>query len=998
MRKAGILPLSLSTRKTCFTVLMLLERQDSRAGFSIFFLNTVFLHTVRHVCKRFAPQITTDRAVCFWYVKGMFRPFTNPIHDIAIVFGHERSLSNGEKRIYSVAALRITQDATVSEFTSHIRSEKLRAREYAHSQISESKLRNAPDEITVSGHLQDFLEGIEHVVGYVPNGHIISLEPLCNNERIIDAALLADYFMPWAGAATAKSLWEYLHKQERQKVSFSALEGAQLCQQLLEHLFGTVLNDTSFPAACALRHYLRASNTLFGTFCCHLLENYGGYFGSSLITPASKPDFADWQQFLDTVPKKEKESVQQDGFHELPEDDIQQLYEQLAHKRKGYSVRQPQVEYASHVAHAINTNAVACIEAGTGTGKTLGYLLPVMEFLKRNPSQRVAIATYTKSLQKQLYGNELDSCRELFGQYDDIPVALIKGKSNYVCAQKLNDILSPLMDGLEMLCWLYFANICYHYRIADLDDMTPRMRAYFDEGRTLSNIAQEVSAKNGCYSTHKQCPGNIVTAEAAQSRLVITNHNKLVLMEHDPQLSDLFKHCIIDEANHFEDAVRTTLSPEVSTSDIVFYCRYLREQCRKLILAPSTPEAVEHQAEAVVSEIAYTMTKIDGLRDQFKQMNQGAAFGAVPVTASHTAFTKGDAAKDLEILGKHLERIQDFSAFFTGKKAKELPMGYKTISRCRTMRTLLQEVSANLTSIRKGLHEDGTWSSIHVFPRNWLLCGGKVYMGAFIRETIIKQRDTIILTSATLTHQASFTPYRRTLGLGKGDRVFFSDPEAPPKPCFVARVAPPFVPDFSLVVPSDAPSALYEYKKQWLEYTLTVLPKLIEYNDGATLVLCASYEDLEALRKNLEATYDGSYPLLFQRKGEPATALIEEFRTTRESVLFGVETFWHGVDFPGNTLTQVVITRLPFPAPNSPLMDARKRFLQDGVFWERYRYETAIKFRQGVGRLIRRETDSGLVVVLDNRLLRNQRLAPCEIFQGMRNIPQRHRGRGWKKS
>ncbi|KAF1077323.1 ATP-dependent DNA helicase [Halodesulfovibrio sp. MK-HDV] len=926
----------------------------------------------------------------------MFRPFTTPIEDIAIVFGHERSLSNGEKRIYSVAALRISKDATITEFASNIRSEKLRAREYTHSQLSEAKLKNAPDEITVSGHLQDFLEGIEHVVGYVPNGHIISLEPLCNNERIIDAALLADYFMPWTGAATAKSLWEYLHKQERQKISFTALEGAGICVDLLQHLFGTVLNDTSFPAASALRYYLGTSNTLFGTFCCHVLEHYSSYFGNALITPVSKPETADWEQFLDTAPKKEKITVEREAYQELPEDDIQQLYEQLAHKRKGYTVRQPQVDYASHIAHAINSNAVACIEAGTGTGKTLGYLLPVMEFLKRNPSQRVAIATYTKSLQKQLFGNELDSCRELFGQYNDIPVSLIKGKSNYVCAQKLNDILSPLLDGIELLSWLYFANICYHYRIADLDDVTPRLRAYFDEGRTLSNIAQEVSAGSGCFSTHKRCPGNIVTAEAAQSRLVITNHNKLVLMESDPLLSDLFKHCVIDEANHFEDAVRTTLSPEVSTSDIFFYCRYLREQCRKLILAPSTTEAVENQAEAVVSEIAYTVTKIGALRDQFKQMNQGAAFGAVPVTPAHKAFTEGDAAKDLAILNKHLERISEFSAFFTGKKAGDLPLGYKTISRCRTMRTLLQEISVNLMLIRKGLHEDGTWNSIHVFPRNWILCGGQVYMGAFIRETIIKQRDTVILTSATLTHQSSFTPYRRTLGLGKADILKFSDEEAPPKPCFVARVAPPFTPDYSLVVPSDAPSALYEHKKLWLEYTLNVLPKLIEYNDGATLVLCASYEDLEALRKNLEATYDGSYPLLFQRKGEPATALIEEFRTTRESVLFGVETFWHGVDFPGKTLTQVVITRLPFPAPNSPLMDARKRFLPDGVFWERYRYETAIKFRQGAGRLIRRETDSGLVVVLDNRLLKNQRLSPCQVIQGMRNVPEHHRGKGWK--
>lgn len=927
----------------------------------------------------------------------MFRPFNTPIKDIAVLFGHERSLANGEKRIYSFAALRICQDGSISEFSSHVRSEKLRPREFMHSRVSSKALKTAPDEITASGHLQDFLEGIDHVVGYVPHGHIISLEPLCNNERIIDAALLLDYFIPWSGAATPRSLWEYLHDTVRDKTSFSATEGAELCLDFLQHLFGTILNDTSYPAARALRYYLRASNTLFGTFCCHMLDHYGGYFNTALIDPAAKPETADWEEFLEKAPKKEKEAPSRESFNELPEEGIGQLYQQLAHKRKGYKVRTPQVAYATNIARAINSNAVACLEAGTGTGKTLGYLLPVMEFLKRNPSQRVAIATYTKSLQKQLYGNELDACRTLFGQYKDIPVSLIKGKSNYVCARKLNDVLLPELDGMELLAWLYFANICYRYRLTDLDDVTPRMRAYFDEGRTLTQIAQEVSAGSGCYSTHKQCPAQIVTAEAAQSRLVITNHNKLVLMEKDTTLNNLFQHCIVDEANHFEDAVRGAMSPEISTSDIFSYCRYLREQCRKLLLAPSTPDHVKEQATETISLISQLVAKIDSMREQFKQMNPSASYGAVPVTPAHQAFTQGDATNDLSELHKLMERVHETSAFFAGKKAGALPMGYKTLSRCRTMRTLLHELLFGVHQIRKGMHEDGTWQSIHVFPRNWILSGGNVYMGAIIRESIIKQKDTFILTSATLTHQSSFTPYRRTLGLGKNDVLTFTDKEASPKPCFVARVAPPFTPDYSLVVPSDAPSALYEHKNQWLEYILNVLPKLIEYNEGATLVLCASYEDLEAIRKRLEKSYDGSYPLLFQRKGEPATALAEEFRSAPESVLFGVDTFWHGVDFPGNTLTQVIITRLPFPAPNSPLMDARKRFLPDAVFWERYRYETAIKFRQGTGRLIRRETDSGLVVVLDNRLLKNQRLAPCSIIQGMRNIPEKHRGKGWKK-
>ena len=109
------------------------------------------------------------------------------------------------------------------------------------------------------------------------------------------------------------------------------------------------------------------------------------------------------------------------------------------------------------------------------------------------------------------------------------------------------------------------------------------------------------------------------------------------------------------------------------------------------------------------------------------------------------------------------------------------------------------------------------------------------------------------------------------------------------------------------------------------------------------------------------------YPLLIQRPGQPTVNLCDEFRAVKESVLFGVDTFWYGVDFKGDTLTQVIITRIPYPPPSEPLQTARKKVLTEKDFWNRYRYDTDIKMKQGIGRLIRCDTDRGRVVILDSR-------------------------------
>ncbi len=169
-------------------------------------------------------------------------------------------------------------------------------------------------------------------------------------------------------------------------------------------------------------------------------------------------------------------------------------------------------------------------------------------------------------------------------------------------------------------------------------------------------------------------------------------------------------------------------------------------------------------------------------------------------------------------------------------------------------------------------------------------------------------------------------------------------------------------------VPAEAVSGSYSNKALWMNSITKLLPDLIKKNRGRTLVLFASYQDLEDVAKRVgNIISEVGFPLILQRRGRSTGDLCDEFRAIKESVLFGVDTFWYGVDFKGDTLTQVIITRIPYPSPQDPLNTARRKTLHPVAYWARYSYDTFIKMKQGAGRLICCETDQGKIIILDSR-------------------------------
>ncbi|MFH2120596.1 MAG: helicase C-terminal domain-containing protein [Pseudomonadota bacterium] len=931
----------------------------------------------------------------------MLLPYHGTIRNIACLFAHGGHAEEDGNRIYEIAAAVIAPDRQEETFASPVRYGKATERERHASGISREMLRTAPSLADVTAFLSSLLRETDLVVTLTPREQIETLLVGCGNPRVVDLRFAAEFFLPQADSAALKPLWEYLHGKQRDKFSFTAPEAVALSLDLVRHICGRVLNAAEFPPAAALRFHLGQSATLFGDLFLHLNRNFRDYFGG-LFDPSAEGEMPEWKGFLEKTPPPaplpEGEAIRK----KIPIARIGDFYRGLAAKTKGYALRPSQIAYAGHVAAALNDRAVLTIEAGTGTGKTQGYLIPVLEYLRRNPDARVAVSTYTKNLQEQIVRREIPLTLSLNRAYRKIPTALLKGKSNYLCAEKLDQLYEDALSGGRLLAWLYFVNRVFHFREVDGDAVGERVRFHLNDGLFFRRLQHEISARSGCNRRHLRCPAQVVAAEAQNARLIVTNHHKLVLLDRDEILGGLFENCVIDEANHFEHAVRGAFGIEIASRGMADAIAYLESVLRRMTPTPGNFAA--KGIAAALTAIGEFREETAGFAAALAAVRGAAAPGeAMVLPAEHPAFRESRLKTHLGVLRKRLKEIAaDLSFIKDAETCRKLGIRARTVDRLKTALRDLQESAETLKTIGEKVISPGHVTAGVLYVRHWTISVRAVEVADILRDHLYGGRDSIIFTSATLRQGDSFDGFRRAAGMGGGEngdtmrhqvgngdtmrhQVPIPNPfppqESPPaavqpksKQFRFEAIPSPFDPAAAeIAVPLEAVSGAFDCKDAWLSRVAELLPGLIRRNRGRTLVLFASYGDLEAIsmRAADEIRADG-YPLLLQQSGVPTASLCDEFRAIRESVLFGVDTFWYGVDFPGDTLTQVIITRIPFPHPQDPLQIARRNLLPREEYWRRYRYETTIKLRQGIGRLIRSESDRGRVVILDARYRRHK--------------------------
>ena len=610
----------------------------------------------------------------------------------------------------------------------------------------------------------------------------------------------------------------------------------------------------------------------------------------------------------------------------------------LSQTHPNYEFRRGQLQMAEAVEKALSERRHLIVEAGTGTGKTLAYLLPVIR-----SGKRVIISTGTKNLQEQLFFKDIPFLEQHLGK---LRVCYMKGRNNYLCRQKLYDLTNqPVLSGIE--------EIEQYRRIAEWEPVTENGdRAELKElpennqlwpkldARTDRCIGQKCQQWDRCFITEMH-------RRAAESDIIIVNHHlffaDLALRQSgapDAGILPEFSTVIFDEAHELEDVASNYFG--VTVSNLRF----------------------EELARDIESTLQRKRATSAGLLQALARLRERARFffGLLPVGEGRFAFSARE--EFLEKNGEEYDAvIQSLGRVFS--ELEQLPQKPEEVF---SFARRAQELQAQLTFIMQSQDKNtvfwidwrGESRKTRTGHAHILLQATPIDVSQILKQTLFDHVETAVLTSATLAvaaaEQGSFEYIRQRVGLEHARELVL--PSHFDYASQAILYVPPGMPD-----PRSASFARSAAEKIRL---------LLEITQGRAFCLFTSYALMHDIHDRLLGELP--FPMLLQGSA-PKNALLEEFRTTPNAVLFATASFWQGVDVQGEQLSCVIIDRLPFAVPSDPVVAARIRAVEEAgrnAFFEYQVPAAVIALKQGFGRLIRSVKDRGLLALLDNRVLKQR--------------------------
>jgi ATP-dependent DNA helicase DinG len=614
--------------------------------------------------------------------------------------------------------------------------------------------------------------------------------------------------------------------------------------------------------------------------------------------------------------------------------------EGLLARRSGFSHRAQQDTMALAVAHALETDQHLIVEAPTGVGKTLAYLLPAALHAIQNDRTAV-ISTHTKNLQDQLLLKDIPLARSLLGI--DFSAIAMKGRQNYLCNTRLTNALvsagtlfvDDVADELQRLA--AWAQTSTNGDIASCP-FVPR-----------PDVWEAVCSEPGVCSPRTcgsaQCHYQRTWEQARHASVVVMNHalffSLLPLRQTEEQFLFEGDFVIFDEAHLIEQAAGQAFGERISRRGMIAALhRLYNRKARKGLLAPaprgvaSLVTHVEHAIEEFFSAYAAHARKsrTGGIEREFR-------------LREHHCVDDTISAPLKELLDK-VEALEDRTDNAVRKQE---------LTSVRQSQERILEVITDLIELRNP--RAAYWLEVTPKPRdNVTLCMAPFDVRDILGERMFGDRGPTILTSATLAVNGSLDYIKGRLGAEEAGELILDSPFDFSKQMriWVSRDMPE----------PDSPSYLQRLPQAVLQ--------CIRATHGRALVLFTSTSAMQSTAAVLAGPVgDLGITLLVQESGAQRHALLEEFKRDTTSVLLGLESFWMGVDVPGEALEHVVITRFPFAVPSHPLMEARLEEMQQRGMNPFIAYslpEAILKFRQGAGRLIRSVNDTGIVSVLDSRI------------------------------
>lgn len=879
-----------------------------------------------------------------------------------------------------------------------------------------------PQDLERAPSFQSLLPSLSRFVGEYPIvGHSVGLDltflqrgGLTLPNPAIDTFELASILVPYASRYSLARLAEELGidfpKQHRaledaqatQKLFLALLDrAAQLNPKILQEI-GRLSERSEWPLKLVFQDILR--DRVRQAFA-------PGSIGAQLAAKGLHQDDEFGMALTRDKDEQPLRPVAPTARKNLDPEQLAQLLEPgsaFSRRFPGFEYRPEQVKMLTAVSDAVNQGATLLVEAGTGTGKSLAYLLPAVFWAAQN-RERVVISTNTINLQDQLYFKDIPDLGKALrhiGNPVEFKATVLKGRSNYLCRNRLTQLRKQDRHSNEevrilakILAWLPSTTT------GDVAELT------------LTPAEQQIwprLASDPDYCTPDRCGHRAdpcffwrARARAESSHLVIVNHALLLSdMALENRVLPEFKYLIVDEAHHLETRATEALAFEASKSSLEQLFRAVGVERSGMLAsllaalrASDAPQSAQREFARLVDETGQTIDRARRAVYEFFNVletflahqdeapgEEGGYERQVRLTLSRRNQSEWTAVQSAwEPLDTACEQLGDklvkVFAAWDGFESYDIAGQEDSLQEILASQRRVGETRAALNDTVNEPRSTGIyWASLHKNTGDVALHAAPLNVAQTLQKNLFATREAVILTSATLRVGDTFSYISSRLGLGD-----WADTLAVGSPFDFASAA-------LLYVPTDIPEPGQAGYQKAVESSLA---DLLRATGGRALVLFTSHSQLQntyrAVARRLE---EADILVLAQGLDGSRRQVLDTFKANPRMALFGTRSFWEGIDVVGEALSCLVMARLPFAVPSDPIFAARSETFDD-PFAQYAVPEAVLRFRQGFGRLIRSKSDHGIVVILDKRILTKaygqlflESLPPCSKKQGpLKELP-----------
>ena len=600
----------------------------------------------------------------------------------------------------------------------------------------------------------------------------------------------------------------------------------------------------------------------------------------------------------------------------------------LARELPGYEARPGQVELARAIDRSIEGKRFLVAEGPTGSGKGFAYLAPVIIKLSEKVISKAIVATANIALQEQLIEKDLPELQRILPH--SFTYGLLKGRNNFLCRYKLQKFRSEqafdpaeMKKDKELLAWTQ------RTQTGDKSELSFETRQW----PMLSASSGECL---GSKCPHKKtCFANIARLKAVQQDIVVCNYHVLLMSHMIPAHNVL----ICDEAHDLEDVARSALGWRISQWTFKNIADWLKSQ--RSAESVNLPSRIKTASNILFDDVKSMLGRWD-----------------------HHRLRTAELAPSIDTLTELLELVSSATAIIT-EVASEA-QNKVNAGQAELIDKLAQETVNRLCEIRSLKNDKWVyWLSREKGGRGrqdrFFIQGAPILVDEILPEILYQAPSTVVFISATMTAGNSFEYVRKQLGVPEsaGELIV-------PSPFDLRKQGILVVPKDMPLPDTSTPVAAEEFYDAVADYAI----ELIEMCGGRSLLLFTSWRSLNYVYARLTRA---NMPFAIYKQGEaPRTKLLEKFKLEVQSVLLGVASFWEGIDVPGESLTGLLIDKIPFPVPTDPIQSAIGDYIQrqgGNSFFDRSVPQATIALSQGIGRLIRTKKDKGVVMILDKRLI-----------------------------